>query len=52
MVSRKLCYECVKQDRFNIFLTHSEKDFVEFVRKDVTASVVRRQVCSSWMFKY
>ena len=41
-ISRKLFYECVKQDRFCIFLTHTEKIFVEYLCKGVSASVVRR----------
>jgi len=51
-ISGKLCYECVKQDRFGIFLTHTEKKFVKFLCKGVSASVIRRQVCWSSLFKY
>jgi len=43
-VSRKLCSECVKQDRIINLWTYAEKDFVKYAFKSMAVNVIIRQV--------
>ena len=39
-VSTKLCSECATQDPIRKFWTHTEKDFVKYALKGMTANVI------------
>jgi len=39
-----LCSECATKDRIRKFWTHTEKDFVKYALKGMTANVILRQV--------